>query len=489
MIKLGELVTVLAPLLQGGKVDTDFPVEAVVNDSRQVISGSVFVAVRGAIADGHRFIAAARAQGARAIVVSDPAVMIPGENFFFVDDSYTAYSLLMERFYGDPAAKLRLTGITGTNGKTTIAFMLHHMLSAAGRRTGLISTVKYLVADRVFPADRTTPEAAELQRLFAGMVAADCRDAVMEVSSHALDQNRTGSARFAVAIFTNLTGDHLDYHHTMENYFQAKKRLFSELTAGTAIINTDDPWGRRLAAEIATHLDVTTVTYGRASDCDWRIGAITDSPGGVLFELICPTGPIMVGCPIPGEHNAYNLTAALAAAAALGLNPEAAAASLQHDFAVPGRLQPIRLPNGATAYVDYAHTDDALEHVLKTLRPLCRGRLITVFGCGGNRDRSKRPRMGKVAVQHSDLVMVTSDNPRGEDPEAIIADILTGIPANTALTVESDRRQAIIAAVAQAQPDDLILIAGKGHEDYQEINGVKHHFSDVETVRAAAHMG
>lgn len=479
---LSEMILSIGPLLRQGTVNADFLVESVVNDSRRVVSGSLFVAIRGAAIDGHSFIAVARARGAQAVVVTDPAYWMPGQNIFLVSEGYAAYARLMEDFYEYPARRLQLAGITGTNGKTTIAFMLHRMLTAAGRRTGLISTVKYLIAEDEKPADRTTPEAAELQRLFAAMATANCRYAVMEVSSHALDQTRTGTAMFEVAVFTNLTGDHLDYHLNMENYYQAKKRLFAEHTGGVAVINTDDPWGKRLAGELS---GVKIISYGQESGCDWRINGLVDMPTGIRFELHSPVGTLQVTGPIPGAHNAYNLTAALAAAVALGLDPEAAAASLLHDFAVPGRLQPISLPNGATAYVDYAHTDDALIHAVNTLRPLCRGRLITVFGCGGDRDRTKRPRMGAAAAAGSDVVIVTSDNPRSEEPMAIIDDILSGIPAETVLTVEPDRRRAIFAAVGQAGPDDLILIAGKGHEDYQEVNGIKHHFSDAETVVAA----
>lgn len=476
---LSELIAVLKPGLREGRVHPDFPVTGIVNDSRQLQPDNLFVAIPGARCDGHRFLTAAEQAGARAAVITDPAYYLPDRNRFLVTDAYAAYALLAERFAGSPAHRLQLAGVTGTNGKTTIAFMLHRMLTAAGHPCGLISTIEYCFGNRSESADRTTPEAGKLQQLFSGMVASGCTHAVMEVSSHALSQTRTGTARFAVAIFTNLTGDHLDYHRTMENYYQCKKRLFAEHTAGPAVINLDDPWGKRLAGELP---GVRVITYGKGSECAWRIGPLTQSPAGVEFVLTGPHGSFRAAAPLPGEHNAYNLTAALAAADCLGLDPEAANAAVKTNFAVPGRLQYLALPNGAAAYVDYAHTDDALAHVLDTLRPLCRGRLLVVFGCGGDRDKTKRPRMGAVAAAKADLLFLTSDNPRTEDPLKIIADVRAGIPAGSRLTVESDRRLAIAAAFRQSEPGDLLLVAGKGHEDYQEINGVKHHFSDLEIL-------
>ncbi len=477
---LQSYLDAIAPLItQSQIISPDCPINDVTNDSRRAGPGFLFVAIKGAQADGHRFIPAAVNAGVSTIVCSDVNAFVPGINCIAVKDAYVAYALLCECCFDYPAAKMRMIGITGTNGKTTTAYLLHRMITAGSQRCGLISTVKYQYGKLEIAASRTTPEAYELQHLFALMYNHGCGFAVMEVSSHGLDQRRTANTRFAVSIFSNLTGDHLDYHETMENYYQAKRRLFSELTSETAVINIDDAFGRRLAEELT---GVKTVTYGKSPDCDYRIESMSLSAQESIFMLNVKGHGMVIHSGLPGEHNVYNLTSAIAAADALGLDRETSISAVAGDFKVPGRLEFYPSPSGASVYVDYAHTDDALRRVIDALRPICRKRLTVVFGCGGNRDKTKRPRMAKAAAK-GDRVIITSDNPRNEDPSAIINDILPGLPAGCDYQVEPDRRQALQLALADAGEGDIILVAGKGHETYQEINGTFHDFSDVNVIQ------
>ncbi len=441
----------------------------ITNDSRQVKPGFVFVAIPGAQVDGHEYIDQAVRNGAIAIVYSRD-VPIP-KNIYAtkVLDTYLAYALMCEQFYGFPASKFRLHCITGTNGKTTSAYLLRGILSAAGHPCGLISTIKYAFGAYECEAARTTPAADELQLLFKKMADAGCTDVVMEASSHGLSQHRFGHPRIDIALFTNLTQDHLDYHLTMENYFQAKKTLFTDYNARHKIANIDDPYGARLAAEVPG-----VTTFGTSPDAHFRISDIELNAAGSTFML----NDDRIECRLPGEHNIYNLTGVLVAAERKGISPLKAARSVC-NIRVDGRLEHFEI-NGAHFYVDYAHTPDALESVLKLLKKIVSGRLITVFGCGGHRDRGKRPLMGEIAARLSDLVIVTNDNPRDETPADIINDILKGCPA---ATTEPDRAKAIEHAVKLSCPGDIILIAGKGHENYQEVNGLKIHFDDREELR------
>ncbi len=459
-------------------------IAGVTADSRRVVPGSLFVALPGVSTDAHAFIPAAVAAGAVAVLYSRPGTALPpGVSGLRVPENRIreALSLAVREFHHRPDEPLQLIGVTGTNGKTTSAYLIEDLLRRSGRRGGLISTVEYRTPETVFPAGRTTPGPEEFFPLLARTAAEGGDFAAMELSSHALDQHRTDGVRFQAAVFTNLTGDHLDYHKTMEAYFAAKKRLFLELLApeGTAVLNLDDPFGAVLAAEMGGR---KIVTFGKNPDADFRLTDIRLSAAGSDFIIRRSEREYRLHTPLCGEHNLHNLLGALLAAACVGGDWDALLTLLPETRPVPGRLEPIRLPSGATVFVDYAHTDDALKQVLTTLRPLTAGRLTTVFGCGGDRDRTKRPRMGRVAAEYADRLIVTSDNPRTEIPEAIIADIRTGIPAGTDCVIEPDRAKAIARACQEARAGDVVLIAGKGHETYQEINGVRHPFSDREQI-------
>ncbi|WP_176014705.1 UDP-N-acetylmuramoyl-L-alanyl-D-glutamate--2,6-diaminopimelate ligase [Victivallis sp. Marseille-Q1083] len=465
-------------------VKYDFVVNGLTNDSRRVKSNYLFCAIRGADADGNAFIPEAIAAGAKVIIhTADCPDRQPNIIYLQVPDAYEAYSRLAAAWFDYPAQKLKLHGITGTNGKTTSAYLLYQLLTTGGRHCGLLSTVEYRLGSRTLPAERTTPAAYELQAYFAEMRDNGVTDVVMEVSSHALAQHRLGLLKFHSAIFTNLTGDHLDYHRTMDNYFAAKQKLFAEHLhqAGTAIINIDDPWGAKLAGLLPK--PVKRLTFGETAEADVQFAIQRLSAAGTRFTLTRQgrTRPFQTA--LIGRHNVYNLTGVILAAHANGLPLPQIAETLEQPCPVPGRLESIAAPRGIRFFVDYAHTDDALYNVLNILRAIAPRRVITVFGCGGDRDRTKRPRMGKVAAEHSDLCIVTSDNPRSETPEAIIADIRTGMPSEAAVQIEPDRRQAIALAYRLAEPEDLILVAGKGHENYQEINHVKHPFDDREVIR------
>jgi UDP-N-acetylmuramoyl-L-alanyl-D-glutamate--2,6-diaminopimelate ligase len=476
----------LGDLCSGVTGDLDTPVCGACADSRQVQPGNLFCAIPGARQDGAAFAAAAVRQGARAVVTVRPLDLSPAVPQLLVRDAYAAAGRVAECAAGDPARRLRLLGATGTNGKTTCAYILRHLLRAHGQVPGMVGTVCYDLGDHAVEADRTTPTPFELQDLFGRMLAGGCGWAVLEMSSHALAQRRAGTARFAGALFTNLTGDHLDYHKTMEAYFEAKTLLFTEyLEPGApAVINVDDPYGQRLAEHLRRLGTVRPLTVGtQAADSVWedvRLGF-----AGCRFRLRLGPEEVEIDSPLIGQHNVANLSCAAVLAHACGIPAPLIATALRECRGAPGRLQVLTSSSGVAAYVDYAHTDDALENVLRALRGLRPRRLLVVFGCGGDRDRTKRPRMGAVAARLADRVFVTSDNPRTEAPEAIMAEILAGIPAGTAVQADADRRQAIAQAIAAAAPGDIVLVAGKGHEPYQEIHGVKHPFDDVAEVRRA----
>ncbi|HEY3886545.1 MAG TPA: UDP-N-acetylmuramoyl-L-alanyl-D-glutamate--2,6-diaminopimelate ligase [Vicinamibacterales bacterium] len=467
------------------------PVSAVAYDSRQVQPGAVFVALRGEKADGTRFASQAVASGAVAIIAETP--LRAGAPWIEVPDARAALAELAAAFYDDPSDELALVGITGTNGKTTTSYLLAAIFEAAGVTCGRIGTIGYRIGERELDAPRTTPEAPDLERMLRDMVAHGCGACVMEVSSHALALRRVDGLRFAAGIFTNLTRDHLDFHGDMESYFQAKRRLFEMLSDGAVgVINADDP---RAADLVATAR--RPVTYAIDAPADVRPGPLAFSLAGLSFEIRTPRGTLQVQSPLVGRPNAYNILAAAAAAMALDLPFTAIEGGIAGVAAVPGRFQIVSNPRDEVrVVVDYAHTDDALKHLLETARPLAGGRLITVFGCGGDRDRTKRPLMGAVAARLSDLVIVTSDNPRSEDPERIVDEIRRGIvtPAErsglkgqrgTPSMAIVDRRDAIERAIRDARPGDLVLIAGKGHEKYQVIGDRRLPFDDVEIAAAA----
>jgi UDP-N-acetylmuramoyl-L-alanyl-D-glutamate--2,6-diaminopimelate ligase len=462
---------------------TDLPITGVTNDSRCVRPGYLFIAIPGAASDGHDYIQLAIDAGAVAIVYSKPLnYSVATTTLIRVTDTYLAYARVAECFYDYPAATLRLTGITGTNGKTTTAYMLNKILHDAGLHCGLITTVKYMSGEHSIPASRTTPEAVDLQQLFLRMKTDSCTDIIMEASSHGLVQHRMGGARYAVAVFTNLSGDHLDYHHTMQEYFNAKALMFTEYLAesGTAVINLDDSYGAKLVNLIG---EQQLITIGKQASCRLRISDIELSRAGSRFILSYAGTLFKISIPMPGEHNIYNFTAACGAAIALGVPLALIAEHATEAFAVPGRLELLQLNNSPAVYVDYAHTDDALENILKILERLKTGKIITLFGCGGDRDKSKRPRMGAVATKYSDYTIITSDNPRSEAPAVIIADIYAGVATASVVETIPDRATAIARALEVANYDDIVLIAGKGHETTQEQNGVFAPFDDREITR------
>jgi UDP-N-acetylmuramoyl-L-alanyl-D-glutamate--2,6-diaminopimelate ligase len=489
-----ELVAPLREAERQGNLEV--AVTSLTDDSRAVRPGSVFVAVRGERVDGHAFVGKAVEAGAAALVVqkgrkeSGAAASVPVVR---VDDSRRALGLLAGRFHGDPAARLCMVGVTGTNGKTTVTYLCKGVLEAGGLRVGLIGTVAYEIGAERLPAAHTTPGAVELQALLARMAGAGMDAAVMEVSSHALAMDRTSGCEFDVAIFTNLTQDHLDFHRDLESYFQAKLRLFSDLDpAGAkprpkrAIVNLDDPRGARVCE--ASRVPVWTYAIHRPADI--RAEDVRLALSGTRFTAATPRGTFPVESRLVGEHNVYNMLAAIGVGLHEGLAPETVRRGIASVENVPGRFERVEAGQDFTVVVDYAHTDDALLRLLTAARALKTGRIITVFGCGGDRDRGKRPKMGRVAARLSDVVFLTSDNPRSEDPEAILREIEAGVrealvEKPVRYEVVADRRAAIEAAVREAGSGDMVLIAGKGHEDYQIVGAARLHFDDREVARAA----
>jgi UDP-N-acetylmuramoyl-L-alanyl-D-glutamate--2,6-diaminopimelate ligase len=488
-----ELVEPLRTAERQGNLD--IAVTALTDDSRAVKPGSVFVAVKGERVDGHAFVGKAVEAGAAALVVQkgQNVTATPSVPVVRVDDSRRVLGVLAGRFYREPASRLCMVGVTGTNGKTTVTYLCKGVLEAAGRHVGLIGTVAYQIGDERLPAAHTTPGAVELQALLARMADAGMNAAVMEVSSHALAMDRTAGCEFDVAIFTNLTQDHLDFHVDMDGYFQAKLRLFADLDpAGRklrpkrAIVNIDDVRGARVCE--ASRVPVWT--YATQKPADIRAEDIRLALGGTRFTAATPHGRFPVESRLVGEHNVYNILAAIGVGLHEGLSPEIIQRGITSVVNVPGRFERVEAGQDFTVVVDYAHTDDALLRLLTAAQALKTGRVITVFGCGGDRDRGKRPKMGRVAARLSDVVFLTSDNPRSEDPAAILREIEVGV--REALTekriryeVIADRRAAIEAAVREAKSGDTVLIAGKGHEDYQIIGATRLHFDDREVARAA----
>jgi UDP-N-acetylmuramoyl-L-alanyl-D-glutamate--2,6-diaminopimelate ligase len=476
-MNLSELIAALDARELRGEASVE--VEALAYDSSEVKAGALFFCVPGQTRDGHDFAPDAVERGAAALVV-ERARELPVTQVV-VPDARAAMAPLATRFWGDPTATLRVAGITGTNGKTTTSFLLREALERAGIQTGLLGTVKRIIGGLESEVVRTTPEAIDLQATFQRMLDAGDRACVMEVSSHALALRRTDGIRFEAAVFTNLTQDHLDFHADMEDYFLAKRLLFSPALGPpprTSLVNADDPFGRRLAREI----DCLTFSV-RGAEADFRATDVAFDSTGARFRCSTPDGEVEVTTRLPGHFNVENALAALATARAMGIELGTAAEGLAEAGRVPGRFEPVEEGQPFAVLVDYAHTPDSLENVLRAARRLTKGRLICVFGCGGDRDREKRPRMGRIAAELADVCVVTSDNPRSEGPLAIIEQILEG-SGREEVTVEPDRRAAIALALAEAGPGDTVVIAGKGHEQGQEFEGGrKVPFDDREVAR------
>jgi UDP-N-acetylmuramoyl-L-alanyl-D-glutamate--2,6-diaminopimelate ligase len=483
-MRLAELIPTATPGSEAVEIS------ALAYDSRQVTPGALFFCVKGEHSDGHDFAAQAVGAGAVALVVEHaldlgvPEVLVPSAR--------AAMGPVAARFHGDPSAELRVVGVTGTNGKTTTAYLVRALLEAAGERCGLLGTVASVIAGVERPVTHTTPEAIELQGAFRAMLEGGERACAMEVSSHALEMGRVDGIHFAGAIFTNLTQDHLDFHADMEEYFQAKRRLFAPESSGAvskrpsiAVINIDDSYGQRLAAELPD-----AVSFAVERQADYRARDVRMDFSGCRFVLESPEGERSVALPLPGRFNVANALAALAACHTLGGNLDTLVAALERGVRVPGRFEPVQEGQDFAVLVDYAHTPDSLENVLRAARELADGRVVCVFGAGGDRDRGKRPLMGEIAARLADVVVVTSDNPRSESPEAIVAEIVAGIDSSATVRVpvqvEVDRRAAIRQAIALARTDDVVVIAGKGHEQGQEFESAqKLPFDDVTVAREA----
>jgi UDP-N-acetylmuramoyl-L-alanyl-D-glutamate--2,6-diaminopimelate ligase len=455
--------------------DPAVEISALAYDSRTVQPGTLFFCVVGGRADGHEFAAGAVERGAAALVVERELELDVPQ--VVVADARVAMAPIAARFRGDPTAELRVAGITGTNGKTTTAFLLHEVLEAAAVQSGLLGTVKQVVGAVEEEVERTTPEAIDLQRTFGRMLEGGDRACVMEVSSHALALHRVDSVRFELALFTNLTQDHLDFHADMEDYFRSKRRLF-EMGPEKAVVNVDDPYGRRLAEE----LDCLTFS-AEGAPADFSARDVSFDTSGASFTVAGPEGETEVRTGLPGHFNVANALGAFAAAIAMEVGAREAAAGLARARRVPGRFEPVDEGQGFAVLVDYAHTPDSLDNVLAAARLLTEGRVISVFGAGGDRDRDKRPKMGRAGANGSDLAIVTSDNPRSEDPESIISEVLAGAGGH-GVESEPDRRAAIALAFERARAGDTVVIAGKGHEQGQEFeDGRKIPFDDREVAR------
>jgi UDP-N-acetylmuramoyl-L-alanyl-D-glutamate--2,6-diaminopimelate ligase len=478
--------------------DVDAPVTGVAYHSREVVPQGLFVALKGCRTDGHLYLAASLAQGARVVVTEQDLAPPPGVTVVRVPKARLALAHISAAFYDHPSRELTLVGITGTNGKTSTTYILEAILTAAGHRVGVVGTVNYRVGESIWPAPVTTPESLDLQRLLREMRTRGVTHVFLEVSSHALDLNRVDGAVFAAGVFTNLSQDHLDYHRDLDEYFAAKSRLFLEILAngrpssGLAVLNLDDPWGLRLKDAVKAPV----LTYGCHPESQVRPLSYRFRQDGLEARLTTPAGEVEITSRLVGPFNLANILAAVATALGLGIDPDTVARGIARLPGVPGRLERFGPPEGPGVFVDYAHTPEAITQALGALETLKFSRLITVFGCGGDRDRGKRPLMGQAAAAGSQLVIVTSDNPRTEDPLAIIREIepglaASGLPRINAAAVKNgesgylvvpDRREAIRLAVSLARPGEAVLVAGKGHEDYQIWGAERRHFDDREEV-------
>jgi UDP-N-acetylmuramoyl-L-alanyl-D-glutamate--2,6-diaminopimelate ligase len=495
-MKISALLDNLSPRRLYGPLDAE--ITGLYYDSRQVLPGGAFFAMRGALTDGHRFIEDALARGASAIFMEEDRPLPSDVAGILLDDARNAMAKAAAVFYGNPTSEIPVAGVTGTNGKTTVTYLLESILNHAGRHPAVLGTINYRFGEAQIPAPHTTPESVDLFRTIAEFRRQGADALVMEVSSHAIDQHRVEEVRFDVGVFTNLTPEHLDYHGDMEGYFASKRRLLTgllESAAGRAVINIDDEYGRRIASEITDPL-----TCGQNESARVRPREMTVSLDGIEGIVDTPGGSFHLKSPLLGTFNLQNLLCAAAAAVAMGIPLDIIAGGLARAPQVPGRMERIENDRGALVLVDYAHTGDALEKALSTLKNLSPRRIITVFGCGGDRDRGKRPVMGEVAMRYSDLSILTSDNPRTEDPVSILEEIRMGVQRvcprqwtrEEALAGEGkgfvtipDRAQAISLAVETLHPGDLLLVAGKGHEDYQIIGRERIHFDDREELRRA----
>lgn len=478
---LQQLLAKVSPSKIVGRQDID--VTGIQIDSRQIKKGDLFVAIVGTQTDGHKYISKAIDMGATAIACQTlPQELEEGITYILLDDTEDAVGKIATQFYGDPSKRLKLVGVTGTNGKTTIATLLFKAFRQMGLKCGLCSTVCNYIEDTPYPTEQTTPDPITLNRLLGQMADEGCQFAFMECSSHAIQQKRIGGLEFAGALFTNLTRDHLDYHKTFENYRNAKKMFFDNLDKNAfAIVNADDKNGMFMVQ----NTKATVKTYSQMRMADFHARIIEMSFGGMLLDI----NGTEVHVPLVGKFNVSNLLAIYGAAIMIGIEPIKVLTSLSIQTSVSGRFETVRSKNNVTAIVDYAHTPDALENVLNAIHEvLCgKGEIITLCGCGGNRDKGKRPQMASISAKMSDKVIITSDNPRFEQPELIIADMMEGITEEQKPRVLSiaDRHEAIRTAALLAKPGDVILIAGKGHEDYQIVQGVKHHFDDKEEISKA----
>ena len=478
-MQLKELIHDLETVTVEGSLDRE--VVGVGYDSRRISPGMVFVAIPGKNTDGHQYITAALERGAVAIISQQNGFVPQRATKIKVTDARCALARTAAAFYRFPSQQLKVIGVTGTNGKTTVSFMVKHILEAAGVKTGLLGTVRYEIGERCIPAQRTTPEALEIQAMMAQMLNAGCKACVMEVSSHALDQQRVVGVNFDVGIFTNLTQDHLDYHGTMDAYFQAKQRLFASLGAGgkpaTAVINIDDAYGIQLANDPSLEVNLT---YGLHDTARLRATKIQLGRGVTRLTIETPAGSFACRLPLIGRHNIYNALAAVGAALALQVDLSTIKTGLETMKPVPGRLEKVDCGQPFSVFVDYAHTDDALQNVLTTLREVTQGRVLLAFGCGGNRDTGKRAKMGRVAAQLADHTIITTDNPRKESATWIAAQIEEGFRAvrTGGHQVELDRHRAIDELIRMAKPGDVVLLAGKGHETYQEFEDTVVPFDD-----------
>lgn len=488
MITLEQLIQATAVKTVTGSASIE--VTGLAYDSRKVEAGNVFYALPGVFADGGEYVDAAIKAGATAIVSQATAPEDCSVTWVQVHDARESMGLMADAFYGHPSGDFPVVGITGTNGKTTTAFLLHHLIKCSRHRCGLLGTVTYDTCAETYDAPHTTPESPNLQRLFAEMRDHGAKGAVIEVSSHGLAQHRTAGIDFAAGIFTNLSQDHLDYHKTMDRYFEAKILLFEQMNAlgrsgkkaPAAIINLDDTYGGRLAKLDLP--DVRKVTFGMGVHCDFRANNIRADFDGTQFQLEMPGRKLLVRIPLIGRFNVYNTLAALAAAHSIGLNMREAIANIATAPQTPGRLEAVTgLQTNYRVFVDYAHTPDGLENALQAVKELNPERIITVFGCGGDRDETKRPLMAAAVQRTTDIAVITSDNPRTEDPFSILADIEEGMGKHKNYTVIEDRKEAIRTAIEGAKAKDIVLIAGKGHETYQEIDGVRHPFNDLTIAR------
>lgn len=485
----GVPVTKMFQTLYGKMVVThEVEVRGIQYDSRKIGRDEMFVAIKGGTTDGHKFIDRAVAGGAKIVVVEDDSAM--ADSYFMhagvvkivVGNSRKALAQMSANLFDHPSQKLRLVGVTGTNGKTSTAYLIKSILEARGEKVGLIGTIEYKIGQEIIPSTHTTPESLELNQLLATMVLQGCSSAVVEVSSHSLALHRVYGLNFAAAVFTNLTQDHLDFHLTMKEYFRAKKTLFDSLSAdATGITNSDDPYGKKAIADTSA----AALTYGIESG-DVRASNINLTLQGTSFTVNYENSSSKVKSTLIGRFNVENILAAFATGVSLGVEREKIVDGIANLRAVPGRFQQFISPEGWIAVVDYAHTHDALENCLRTIREIVpsdqRGRIITVFGAGGNRDKGKRPLMGRVATEYSDSTIITSDNPRHEDPLQIIKEIKKGVLPDKQVIVEPDRRKAIVMALQMARSGDIVFFAGKGHENYQIIRDEKIHFDDREEV-------